>query len=275
MNESPGRTSALLDWYAENKRDLPWRQTTDPYAILVSEVMLQQTQVARVVPHYMLFLERFPTVDVLAGADLREVLERWSGLGYNSRAVRLRQAARIISMEGWPEELEGLSRLPGVGRYTDAAIACFGFGRQVAAPDINARRVLSRWMGEPLSGERLHEIAQSQLPPGAAVEWNQALMDLGSAICRPTDPQCASCPVSEWCPGPDVQAKSRPQGRFEGSVRQARGAALRALLDSGETSTKELERQTGLGTDRLSSALGGLVADGLVVQSTDRYSLAR
>src|SRR5439155_2974011 len=180
----------LLGWFAENGRDLPWRRTHDPYAILVSEVMLQQTQVPRVVPRYLEWLERWPTVESVAAANRAEVILAWVGLGYNRRAVNLhRCAVAVTAMGGFPREPAELVRLPGIGPYTAAAIACFAFGAQVAAPDVNARRVLSRALGDP------------RLPPpaGRAYEWNQALFDLGSTICIARRPRCAICPLAGGC----------------------------------------------------------------------------
>ena len=138
-----------MAWYSQNGTDFPWRRTRDPYAILVSEVMLQQTQVARVVPRYLAWLERWPTVAALAGATPAHVITAWSGLGYNRRAVNLhRCACEVAALGGFPREPRELERLPGVGPYTAAAIACFAFGAQIAAPDTNARRVLGRVYGE-------------------------------------------------------------------------------------------------------------------------------
>jgi A/G-specific adenine glycosylase len=223
------RNAALLAWYGEHRRDLPWRGSTDPYVVLVSEMMLQQTQVSRVVAHFDEFLARFPTIEDLAGAGFPDVLAAWVGLGYNTRAKRLHEAARRIAAEGWPTDPAGLEELPGIGSYTAAAIAAFAFGGQVAAVDVNQRRVLSRWHGEVLTGAALEAMARQHLPADAAT-WNQAVMDLGALVCRPLRPRCDVCPVSDWCAGPEVATPPRPQGRFEGSVRQARGAVIRALI---------------------------------------------
>ena len=200
----------LLAWFAEHGRDLPWRRTRDPYAILVSEVMLQQTQAARVVPRYLEWLERWPTVESLAGAPTVEVLRAWQGLGYNRRALNLQRAAREVAANGWPEDL---TALPGVGRYTADAVACFAFGQPVLPMDVNVRRVLER-----TGGSFDHTCAQ-------------ALMDLGATICIARVPRCGECPLAEACPSRGRRFEpERKQGRFEGSFRQRRGAALRALL---------------------------------------------
>ena len=161
----------LLAWYARSGRDLPWRRTHDPYEILVSEVMLQQTQVARVLPRYSAWLARWPTYGSLAAASTADVLREWQGLGYNRRAVNLQRAARaVVELGGFPRDVAALERLPGIGPYTARAIACFAFGAQVATPDVNARRVLERATGSP----------DATPPDGQAYAWNQALFDLGA-----------------------------------------------------------------------------------------------
>src|SRR3954469_18813699 len=159
----------LAEWFRRNGRDLPWRQTRDPYAILVSEVMLQQTQVARVVPRYLRWLERWPTVGALAAAEAADVLREWQGLGYNRRALNLQRAARAVAAGGWPDDL---TSLPGVGEYTAAAVTCFAFGRPVLPVDVNVRRVLER--------------------TGSAFDYRcaQALMDLGATVCIARVPRC-------------------------------------------------------------------------------------
>jgi A/G-specific adenine glycosylase len=201
----------LLAWFDEHGRDLPWRRTRDPYAILVSEVMLQQTHASRVVPRYVAWLERWPTIEALAAAPTHDVLRAWQGLGYNRRALNLHLAAREVAANGWPEDL---TALPGVGRYTADAVACFAFGRPVLPLDVNVRRVLER-TGSSFD----HTCAQ-------------ALMDLGATICIARVPRCGECPLADACPSRGQRFEPvRKQSRFEGSFRQRRGAALRALLD--------------------------------------------
>jgi A/G-specific adenine glycosylase len=225
----------LLAWFAGEGRDLPWRRTRDPYAILVSEVMLQQTQAARVVPRYVAWLERWPTVDALAGASATEVLRAWQGLGYNRRALNLHRAAREIAANGWPGDL---TELPGVGRYTADAVACFAFGRAVLPVDVNVRRVLER-----TGGSFDHTCAQ-------------ALMDLGATVCIARVPRCGECPLAEECPSRGRRFEPlRRQGPFEGSFRQRRAAALRALLDGVDPRDEE--------------AVAALARDGLVPSLPD------
>src|SRR5919197_4398122 len=209
----------LLRWYERERRDLPWRRTRDPYAILVSEVMLQQTQVARVLPRYEAWLARWPTVEALAAASLPDVLREWVGLGYNRRAVRLWEAARVVARDGWPDRLE---ELPGVGPYTAAAVGSFAFGRQEVALDTNARRVFAR-LGAPL-----------RPPPGRAAEFNQATMELGATVCTARAPRCDACPLALGCDGPEpAPPRGRTRERFEDSNRWVRGRVVAALTAGG------------------------------------------
>jgi A/G-specific adenine glycosylase len=204
--------ASLLFWFRRNGRNLPWRRTRDPYAILVSEVMLQQTQVERVIPRWTTWLERWPTVDALAAASAAEVIRAWQGLGYNRRALYLHRAAQRVSSRGWPEVL---TELPGVGRYTADAISCFAFGRPVLPVDTNVGRVVER-----TGAAFTHESAQ-------------ALMDLGATVCLARVPRCGSCPLAGACPSRGMRYQPlRKQSRFEGSFRQRRARALRRVLDA-------------------------------------------
>lgn len=198
----------LLTWYAAEQRELPWRATDDPYAILVSEMMLQQTQVERVLPKFQQFLTTFPTLAALAAAPTADVISAWVPLGYNMRAVRLQSIARqvIAAYDGCiPDSIEELLKLKGIGRYTAGAIACFAYRKQVATVDTNIRRVLHRiFLGLEYPAPRLNDsqlltLAEQVLPPGEAYNWNQALMDLGATICNSNNPQCTRCPVQESC----------------------------------------------------------------------------
>ncbi|MBU1226777.1 MAG: A/G-specific adenine glycosylase [Actinobacteria bacterium] len=225
--------------------------------------MLQQTQAARVADRYPRFLGDFPTVEVLAAATPAAVMAAWQGLGYNRRAFRLQEAARRIATDGWPAGLEGLEALPGVGPYTAAAVACFALGMGVPALDTNARRVLSRWHGRPLSGAALSTAAHQDLPPAAA-DWNQAVMDLGAAVCTPRQPACDRCPVAAWCTDPSVYEPPRRQGRFEGSLREARGAVIRHLVSQSSATVEEIAERSGLPADRIGGAVDSLRADRMI-----------
>jgi A/G-specific adenine glycosylase len=252
------RADDLLDWYAAVARPLPWRATRDPYALLVSEVMLQQTQAARVVPRYEAFLVRFPDAAALAAAPARDVLEQWSGLGYNRRALALHGAARHVAEHGWPVDL---TTLPGVGAYTAAAVAAFAWDAQRAAVDVNVARVIGRWDGRDYTSRPLAERATALLPPGRPATWNQAMMELGATVCAARAPRCGACPVAAHCASagaPPAPPKRRPRPRFEDTDRYARGRVVAALLAG--------EPLPALPSERLERALAGLAADGLVVR---------
>lgn len=208
---------ALLGWYSESKRDLPWRNTRDPYAIWVSEIMLQQTRVVAVLEHYQRFLSEFSSVEALARAPLDKVLAAWSGLGYYRRAKALHAAAILIVHENQgqlPTTREGLLQLPGIGRYTSAAIASIAFGQPHAVVDGNVERVLTRLDGKKRTGEDIWQRAEELLDRRSPGDWNQAVMELGATICTPVGPVCDACPVKQWCtlPGHDVR-QSQPVRR--------------------------------------------------------------
>ena len=213
VNDFPEHTgdaiaAALLAWYDQNARRLPWRGCRDPYAILVSEIMLQQTRVETVIPYYERWMQRFPTFQALAAAPQQDVLAVWEGLGYYSRARNLQRAAQVVVSEyggELPRDLAALRRLPGVGRYTAGAVASIAFGLDEPALDGNIRRVLARLDNlekparSPQGEHRLWALAASWLPPGRAGDYNQAWMDLGTAICTPRRPACAVCPLQDFC----------------------------------------------------------------------------
>jgi A/G-specific adenine glycosylase len=230
----------LLAWYERTARDLPWRRTRDPYAILVSEVMLQQTQVDRVVPRYERWLARWPTAADLAAARPADVIVEWQGLGYNRRALALHRAARRVAEHGWPHDL---TELPGVGLYTAAAIRCFAFGDDVLPRDVNVERVERR------TGHRFTSRAA------------QALMDLGATVCLARIPRCDACPLAGQCPSRGTRdAPRRKQTRFEGSFRQRRAELLRLVAtDPQPVEGLETPVVEALGRDGLV-----VVADGLV-----------
>ena len=232
---------ALLAWYRSNRRDLPWRRTTDPYAVLVSEVMLQQTQVDRVVPRYRRWLERWPTVEALASASPADVIVEWQGLGYNRRAIALHSAATHLVTWGWPDDL---TVLPGVGPYTSAAVRNFAFGEDVLPRDVNVDRVTRRTR---------HRFS------GAAA---QALMDLGAGTCLARIPRCDDCPLADRCPSRGTRDEpARRQPPFAGSFRQRRAALLRRVAARPER-IEQLEQEVvdALARDGLVVVDNGLVA---------------
>ena len=245
--------AAVLQWYGESGRDLPWRRTRDPYRVLVSEMMLQQTQVDRVLPKYADFLAQFPTFADLASAPDAAVIRAWQGLGYNLRAVRLQRIARQV-MERHagrlPDTLPELLSLDGIGPYTAGAVACFAFGLPEPVLDTNVRRVLVRIVLGP-DGPRsaptaLWALAREALPTEAAYDWNQALMDLGARVCLERRPMCLLCPAQPWCAAAGKVAstvRERPadyaarlQTPFTGSTRYYRGRIVERLrgVESGE-----------------------------------------
>jgi A/G-specific adenine glycosylase len=228
----------LLSWFERNQRPLPWRRTRDPYAILVSEVMAQQTQVDRVVPRWERWLERWPTVEALADATPADVIREWQGLGYNRRALNLHRAAQRIAARGWPDDL---TELTGVGRYTADAVACFAFGDDVLPEDVNVRRIVERTGGSFTSAAA------------------QALMDLGATVCLARVPRCEICPLAEGCPSRGRRYEPlRKQGRFEGSFRQRRAEALRTVLAGGQPS--DADAVDALARDGLVDVRDGLVS---------------
>ena len=233
----------ILEWAAVHRRDLPWRRTRDPWAVLVSEVMLQQTQVERVVPRWIAFLDRWPSTAACAASPLGEVLIEWQGLGYPRRARALHATAQLVQgAHGgrFPDDLDALLALPGIGPYTARAVLAFAFEADVAVLDTNVGRILARRDGVALSQRRAQQRADAWLPSGEGWAWNQGLLDVGARHCRPRTPQCGGCPVSRACswhqaghpdadPATGSAAVSRPQARFEGSARQARGRVMAAL----------------------------------------------
>jgi A/G-specific adenine glycosylase len=231
----------LLAWFAVHGRDLPWRRTKDPYAILVSEVMLQQTQVDRVISRYLAWLERWPTVESLAQASAADVIRAWQGLGYNRRGLNLHRAARIIAARGWPDDL---TKLPGIGPYTAAALECFAFGRDVLPIDTNVRRVRER------TGVKFSARAA------------QALMDLGATTCIARIPRCNACPLAGVCPSRGrTYAPLRKQSRFEGSFRQRRAHTLRLVAETARPlADLDAEAVDSLHRDELVRVADGLVA---------------
>lgn len=236
--------AALLDWYALHQRDLPWRRAPTPYRVLVSELMLHQTQVDRVVPYFERFLGRFPTIAALADASRAVVIQAWAGLGYNRRAVYLHELARIVHeryQDVIPDSFQALRALPGVGDYTAGAVLSIGFGCDVPALDTNADRVIGRFVfGGAAPRRQVAELARVLLPAGRSRDWNQALMDLGSSLCTASAPRCVLCPLRPGCQGAGLTApvvRKRETSPFRETTRYFRGRMLAALrkLGAGET----------------------------------------
>lgn len=272
---------SILGWYGTHRRALPWRDSDDPYRVLVSEIMLQQTRVSRVVPAFARFLERFPDVAELAAAPRSDVLLAWQGMGYNRRAVALHRAARaVVEQHGGriPDDLDGLRALPGVGEYTARAVLAFAFGRDTAPVDTNVRRVLSRAVvGEAAGPARLQQVADAVLPAGRGRDWNAALMDLGARFCT-ARPVCGECPAAVECvwagaAGPDPAAPTRaaPE-RFAGSNRYHRGRLLDALRRA-DVAAEHVAAAADVDADRAGTIAAGLVRDGLAEWHDGRLRL--
>lgn len=275
----------LLRWFAGQRRDLPWRHTRDPWRVLVAELMLQQTQVNRVLPRYEAFLDRWPTPAACAAAPTADVVTAWAGLGYNRRAVNLHRCATAIVVEHGgvlPEDLAGLLALPGIGPYTARAVLAFAHERDdVGVLDTNAARVLARWAGRPLGRAEAQQAADRAVPSGRGWAWNQAMLDLGATVCRARAPACGLCPTADACgwrragnPAPDPAVGSAGvsggQSRFEGSDRQGRGRLVDALR-VGPVPRGELAGAAGWPDDdgRAERVAQTLVADGLAVADPD------
>jgi len=289
---------ALLGWYRAHRRTLPWRNSKSPYRIFLSEMMLQQTQVERVIPKYHAFLAEYPTIRRLAAAPLADVIRLWAGLGYNRRAVHLHRAAQAVAREHggtFPLHLRELLRLPGIGAYTARALLSFVNNAPVAVVDTNVRRVLGRVFRDELQalfGERgpterqVQALADSLVPDGCSARWNQALMDLGSTVCTSRQPDCPRCPLSTWCQaGRATQVTDLPslrpkgQGKFSGSRRYYRGRIIAVLRDSpqggalafGElVNCVQVHDAAALSAAWLWELTEDLERDGLVVIAGDR-----
>lgn len=252
---------AVLAWGLPRLRDLPWRRTRDPWRVLVAEVMLQQTQVERVIPKWRRFCDEYPTPHVCSAVPLGDVLRLWHGLGYPRRARNLHDAATTMVERHHgvvPDRLDDLLALPGIGPYTARAVLVFAFEHDEAVVDTNIARVLARTDGHRLTPKRAQALADSFVPVDQGWAWNQVLMDLGATVCRPV-PRCADCPAAATCswqragrpvPDPSIGSAgvSTPQSRYEGSQRQARGRILAALT----------------GGPAPASAFAGDIVDGLV-----------
>lgn len=287
----------VIAWFAATARDLPWRHTRDPYRILIAEIMLQQTQVDRVLPKYTAFLQTFPDMATLAAAPTADVIRHWAGLGYNRRAVNLQRTARQVLEEhngSFPQDMDSLQRLPGIGPYTAGAIACFAFEQDVAFLDTNMRRVLHRCLigaeppVPPLKERTMLQLAAAMVPAGAGWQWNQALMELGALLCTARVPACIDCPLQTYCmacttwqttetiykqtprkkPAKSIAERRAP---FIGSNRYYRGRLIDVLRSLPSDTSLPLDQigqyihpETEPSSEWVRTLVEGLVRDGLV-----------
>jgi A/G-specific adenine glycosylase len=287
-------TEPVLDWFSRHARDLPWRGPgATPWSVLVSEIMLQQTPVARVVPAHQSWLARWPTPAALAAEPAGEAIRQWGRLGYPRRALRLHEAATIVTARHGgtvPDDIDALRALPGIGSYTAAAVASFAFGQRHAVLDTNVRRVLARLVaGQPRPGSAPsvaeRRMAEALLPaqPAVAARWSVAVMELGALVCTAVSPRCADCPVARQCAW---LAAGRPEAgdgtggsrgrtqRYDGTDRQCRGRLLAVLRDGGGPVTQAAFDAAWADRAQLARALDGLIADGLADPLPDgRYAL--
>lgn len=275
---------ALLGWGLARLRDLPWRQTRDPWAILVSELMLQQTQVARVLPKYLDFLSLYPTPTACAAASSGDIVRAWAGLGYNRRALNLHRAACVVAEAGsFPSTLPGLLALPGVGPYTARAILAFAFEADVAVVDTNIARVLARLHGRSLAAQAVQAVADDLVPEGEGWAWNQVLMELGATTCTARAWSCITCPLQPSCawaggaavdPAIGSAGVSGGQSRFDGSDRQGRGRLVDALR-TGSVPEGSLAEVMGWPDEqaRAERVVNTLLTDGLVLLDDGAYRL--
>jgi A/G-specific adenine glycosylase len=287
---------ALLKWHRTQGMHAPWRESGDPYEVLVAAVMAQQTQMSRVMPSYERFIAAFPTVYSLAAASAGDVIRVWVGMGYNQRAIRLHRAARTIVDSGWPRDSAAPAQIDGIGPFTAAIIASFAFGQPAACVDTNVRRVLGRLSGEEtIDGRRLQSLADVSIAAGEPARWNQAVMDYGARVCT-IRPKCSECVVSRWCPSMRIaparkvadkptpyvtKPRPKPQPKFEGSPRWWRGRIIDALraLPIGESMTMtQLRRALAKAapppeTNELRVLIAALEGHGLVGVTRGRVAL--
>ena len=276
ISERDAFNEALVGWGSRSLRDLPWRSTRNPWRVLVSEVMLQQTPVRRVEPKYLEFVELWPTPENLTQAQLSDLLKFWVGLGYPRRARNLYDAAhQIVNVHDGavPSSLSQLMELPGVGPYTARAVMVFAFELQVGVVDTNVGRLLARWCGGPLQPKAAQELADDLVPVGDPWLWNQALFDLAASICTKRDPQCTQCPAEAWCswrgagqdPADGSAGVGKKQSRFHGSDRQARGKLMKGLSE-GPVRVAEASAVMGLSDDpnRCARLVDDLLSEGLL-----------
>ena len=253
----------LLTWYTNNKRSFSWRNTNDPWKILLIEIISQQTQINRADTYYQKFIKRFPTPESMSKSSLKTILKMWSGLGYNNRAKRLYESSKILAEQGFDRIYPNFEMLPGVGAYTKNAILSFAYGDNVLAVDTNLQRVIIRYFGIDNTKDFVRKYSNLLLEDINSEDINQAFMDFGSSICTSSNAKCDICPLEKNCKKYFLNSKSSIK-KFKGSNRELRGKIIRLLLEETQVSVKEVEKKTGENESKIITAITGLKNDGLL-----------
>ena len=253
----------LLTWYTNNKRSFSWRNTNDPWKILLIEMISQQTQINRANTYYQIFIKKFPTPESMSTSSLKTILKMWSGLGYNNRAKRLYESSKILADQGFEKIYPNFEILPGVGLYTKNAIRSFAYGDNVLAVDTNLQRIIIRYFGIDNTKDYVRKYSNLLLQDINSEDINQAFMDFGSSICTSSNAKCDICPLEKNCKKYFLNSKSSIK-KFKGSNRELRGKIIRLLLEETQISVKEVEKKTGENESKIITAITGLKNDGLL-----------
>ena len=253
----------ILSWYNNNKRRYSWRETNDPWKILLLETISQQTQLDRADTYFKIFIEKFPNPNSMASSSLKQVLSLWSGLGYNNRAKRLHESSKILSKTGFDKLYPNFEVLPGVGPYTNNAILSFAYREKVITIDTNINRVISRYFGINDTKTFLNDNTKLLLDKVSSRDLNQAIMDFGSLVCKSKNPLCSICPLEKVCKKNIVNTKKK-QKAFSGSNRELRGDLLKLLLSNNKLSLKKIEKTLSVDREKLLKATTTLEKDGII-----------
>ena len=254
----------LLNWYTNNKRSFSWRNTNDPWKILLIEIISQQTQINRADTYYQKFIKRFPTPESMSKSSLKTILKMWSGLGYNNRAKRLYESSKLLAEQGFEGIYPNFEILPGVGSYTKNAILSFAYGDNVLAIDTNLERIFKRFFGIENTKEFIKDSSDYFLKNVNSRDINQAFMDFGSYVCKSSNPKCSICPIEDACSKYFVKTKKTIE-KFQGSNRELRGRLIKVLLENNAISTHDLYIKINEEEEKIDKALYGLERDNLIV----------
>ena len=253
----------LLTWYTDNKRSFSWRNTNDPWKILLIEMISQQTQINRANTYYQIFIKKFPTPESMAKSSLKNILKMWSGLGYNNRAKRLYESSKILAEQGFEGIYPNFETLPGVGAYTKNAILSFAYEDSVLAVDTNLQRIIIRYFGIDNTKDYVRNYSNLLLENINSADINQAFMDFGSSICTSSNAKCDICPLEKNCKKYFLDSKNSIN-KFKGSNRELRGKIIRLLLEENQISVKEVEKKIREDESKITTAITGLKNDGLL-----------